>query len=142
MFGQCFLLGELQGTWGCFPNEQEISWGKEKASSQDLLTSPWGKKTSCITSSRYLLQHPRGYAVPPGAGLANACLLCGVLNPRAALPRGSLNYSACAGCQMQPIAAPEGDGCFACWGRRLEAVGRGAEMLLCRCLFWGRLIQG
>lgn len=43
MFGQRFLPGEPQGTWGCFPSEQEISWGKEKASSQDPLTSPgWG----------------------------------------------------------------------------------------------------
>lgn len=82
-----------------------------ESSSLVPLSSPWREN---------LLQHPQGSTVCPGAGLANTRLLCRVLNPRAALPRGSLNYSVCSGCQMQPIAAPGGEGCFACWGGRLK----------------------
>lgn len=58
-------LGELQGVPGGV-SQAFSSWGKEKASSQDLFTSPWGKNQLYNLIPLPVSASP-GYAAPLGA---------------------------------------------------------------------------
>lgn len=144
MFGQRFLPGEPQGTWGCFPSEQEISWGKEKASSQDPLTSPGrgGGEPSRINSSRYLLRHPRRIRCAPGSQPCERPSALRSIKSAGCSSQGQLEL---LGVCWVPKAADRGSRrrWLLCPLREeAGAVGRGVRVLLCRCFFWGTLIRG
>lgn len=99
---------------GDFPGEKE---GESKQPSPARI--PMGK-SSCKTSSRYLLRHPRAVPCP--------WVFHGVLNPWISHPRGVLDLLERAGC----------------WLGLLEEVGKAGAtggVLRCRSLFRGRLIQ-
>lgn len=49
---------EPLGTWGCFPSEQDISWGKEKAKQPRLASPPHGGETSRTSSCSHILRDP------------------------------------------------------------------------------------
>lgn len=132
------------GHLGVFPERAGdlLGEGESKQPRPTHLPREGGGEPSRINSSRYLLRHPRRIRCAPGSQPCERPSALRSIKSAGCSSQGQLEL---LGVCWVPKAADRGSRrrWLLCPLREeAGAVGRGVRVLLCRRLFWGRLIRG